>query len=87
MMGRIKSRCAGLLEATNFPRKTQHVQFLHRSVENLLETPEITGKIQQSLSGKQVFIPEYAITMGHLLELITLKARLHEEKKFVLDNT
>lgn len=55
MIGRIKSCCAGLLEATNFPGKTKHVQFLHKSVEDFLETPGITGWIQQSAKQTRLY--------------------------------
>lgn len=86
MVGRIKSRCAGLLEVTNFSDRPQHVQFLHKSVKEFLETPEVMERVQKSLSGKGFFVPEYTIITGHLLELMTLEARLCTKMNLLHDD-
>ncbi|KAF8851240.1 hypothetical protein BDZ45DRAFT_767290 [Acephala macrosclerotiorum] len=55
MAGRIKSRCLGLLEISSMAKTNLtdfKVQFLHKSVEDFLETPKVKLRISECLSGK-----------------------------------
>ena len=50
MAGRIKSRCLGLLEVvdgTSAHGNSAHVQFLHKSVADFIDTPEMRTRMQE----------------------------------------
>lgn len=82
MAGRVKSRCLGLLEVTDFTcpdEKYRRVQFLHKSVKDFLETPRVASRIQGCLSRTRPFVPELAIIRALLAELKTLRSRLHTQ--------
>lgn len=83
MAGRIKSRCLGLLEVTDITcmdEKYRRVQFLHKSVNDFMETPKMRKKVQDCLSKEEKFIPEIAIIQALSIELRTATSRLRKEQ-------
>jgi hypothetical protein len=70
MMDRLKSRCAGLLEVSgtlSMNPLDMRVDFLHRTVRNFLEIPEI-WQLQLALPG-HTFDPNECLAKSYLLQL------------------
>jgi hypothetical protein len=81
MAGRIKSRCLGLIEVVDDPKSDEtkfHVQFLHKSVADFIDTPEMSERIQRGLPATTTFRPKVAILRAMTTELKTIKSRLYK---------
>jgi hypothetical protein len=85
MAGRIKSRCLGLLEVVDMATadmKKRRVQFLHKSVADFLETPEMVKRMEVCFGSTGKFLPEIAIMRGISVELETTKSRMKNDHHF-----
>lgn len=75
MAGRIKSRCLGLLEVVDTSAlddiAKSHVQFLHKSVADFIDTPKMGERIQVCLANTYTLWPEVAILRAISIELKT----------------
>jgi hypothetical protein len=83
MAGRIKSRCLGLLEIVDGTESNDHsprVQFLHKSVADFINTPEMQSRMQSCLAKVDFLPPELAIMQGINVELDTLPTRLQQQQ-------
>ncbi|KAF2025695.1 hypothetical protein EK21DRAFT_116550 [Setomelanomma holmii] len=82
MAGRIKSRCLGLLEVveSSEARNTDvQVQFLHKSVADFIDTPEMKIKMQKCLGSFGRSRARMLILQAIFTELKTTWSRLDED--------
>jgi hypothetical protein len=88
MAGRIKGRCLGLVEvsgAAHLDLTKLSVRFLHKSVSDFIDSPKMVQRMQSYPSIAIDLQPTGALLKGLVIELQTIRSRLHD-RHFCIDD-